>query len=319
MFGFKGLTQMKAMKILGLTIILLTLITERLIADTTTQARVVRGELIYVLCASNVHIRSENLRDILFTTGSYERVSPFQGWGENKKSKIVNGQDYKFVKVQFQDNSNRPTDIGWVADSYVKLKSDCVGATTPRVSLADDTLSNIRGLEDPKCCLFPIEKHPNASYTTGARQFGASRVAKNGGVRKHAATDLYTKLYSNIVAVAPGRVLYSPIDFYMMTKEFAVQHKGGFVARYGEITPKRRARGIESGATVKTGQVIGYVGQTIWPDGSRRAPPMLHFELYSGTGKGSLSTKNAGPKRFYRRSDLMNPTKYMQRWENMTF
>ncbi len=303
---------MKAIKVLGLSALLVFLLSERVIAQTENQSRVVRGELIYVLCAHGVNVRSDSLAEVQFTSDSFERVAPFQGWGENKKTVRINGEEIDFVKVRFSSDSMK---IGWVAQKYLKLKSDCPGSELPQTSTTNDSLSNISGIDDPRCCHFPLENRPRYSYLSNPANFGARR---SGGHRKHAATDLYTSVHSNILAVAPGKVAYSPIDFYMNTKEFAIIHPGGFVVRYGEIAPGRLVRGIEKNARVRTGQVIAKVGQTL--EGRRKvAPPMLHLEIYKGTRQGSLSTRLPGNGYFYRRSDLINPTKYVQRWESLTF
>lgn len=305
---------MKTIKIFGFTALLFLLVSERVVAQTNASAgaRVVRGELIYVLCAQGVNVRGDNLSEILFTSDAFERVAPFQGWGENKKADRINGEDVNFVKVRF---SAEETKLGWVAEKYLKLKSDCPRSELPQVSSAGDSLNSITGLDDPRCCIFPLENRPQYSYLSHPANFGARR---SGGHRKHAATDLYTAVHSNILAVAPGKVLYSPIDFYMKTKEFAILHPGGFVVRYGEIAPGRLVRGIEKNARVRSGQVIAKVGQTL--EGRRKvAPPMLHLEIYKGTRQGVLTTRHASNGSFYRRADLLNPTKYVQRWENMKF
>ncbi|HRO67587.1 MAG TPA: hypothetical protein PL182_08490, partial [Pseudobdellovibrionaceae bacterium] len=90
-----------------------------------------------------------------------------------------------------------------------------------------------------------------------------------------------------------------------------VQHPGGFIVRYGEVTGKK-ASNAGAGKSVKTGQTLGYIGTV----NSKCCKPMLHFELYAGTKKGSLSTRG---NKFQRRSDLMDPTKHLRKWEKMEF
>lgn len=315
---------MKTVKILALTASLIFLFSERVIAQTNSGARVVRGELIYVLCGESVHVRDESLQKINFTADPFERISPYQGWGNIEKMSMVNGETLKFVKVEFLRQQEQS---GWVAEKFVKLKSDCPGSELPQVSTTDDPLNNIRGLEDPKCCLFPLSSSPRESYTTGARAFGANRYSKKYRTyRAHAAVDLYTGIFKIVRTIAPGRVLYSPRYFYMDTYEVAVLHPGGFVARYGEISREKRhlLRGIEKDARVRTGQSIGHVGQT--KEGQRIvAPPMLHLELYIGNRRGELTDRGSALRnrrtghKYQRRVDLIDPTKHVQRWESMTF
>lgn len=308
---------MKAIKVLGFTALLVLLISERVIAHENQPARsgtrVVRGELLYVLCGDGINVRNSNLDQVLFTTSAFERIAPYQGWGEHKKTTQVNGQQTTFVKVELLNGQEK---IGWVAQKFVKLKSECAGSELPQAANDNDPLINISGLNDPKCCFFPLKSEPDSSYTTGGRRFGAGRAK---GKRLHAGVDLYTGLYKQVVAIAPGRVLYSPRHFYMDTYQVAVVHPGGFVARYGEISryARHQVRGIEKNARISTGQLLGYVGQTRNKAGRKVGPqPMLHLELYKGTIKGAELTQ-PGRRPYQRRADLVNPTKYVQRWEKM--
>jgi murein DD-endopeptidase MepM/ murein hydrolase activator NlpD len=97
--------------------------------------------------------------------------------------------------------------------------------------------------------------------------------------------------------------------FYQGTYALEVKHAGGFIVRYGEITGKK-AKEISEGGKVKQGQIVGYMGKV----NSKCCEPMLHFELYTGKKTGSLSQRGKGNK-YHRRSDLVDPTKYLLRWE----
>jgi murein DD-endopeptidase MepM/ murein hydrolase activator NlpD len=123
-----------------------------------------------------------------------------------------------------------------------------------------------------------------------------------------------------VLAVEDGHVLYEPQPFFgdkvQMTYEFAIRHASGFVARYCEIDSVVLAH---TGDEVKAGQVIAYIGDQ--PGSNRSAKhdgfDMLHFEMYSGKASGSLSTSSANAKNgpYYRRSDLIDPTPYLRKWE----
>lgn len=150
--------------------------------------------------------------------------------------------------------------------------------------------------------IFPLRKRPDADYHSGGRQFGAWR---SGGTRKHAGCDLIAPKGTEILAMADGQVIQSPYHFYKGTYALEVKHDNGMVVRYGEIS-KILPRGIMSGARVSQGQVIAYVGEMTFSDGSKSS--MLHLEMYKGTTSGLLTqTGNI----YKRRSDLIDPTEYL--------
>jgi murein DD-endopeptidase MepM/ murein hydrolase activator NlpD len=136
------------------------------------------------------------------------------------------------------------------------------------------------------------------SLRSPPRSFGAPR---RGG-RKHAGCDLYAPLGSDVVAIDAGKIL-EVRPFYWKTQAVVIEHPGIGVVRYGEITP---GPGISNGVRVTEGMIIGSIAQLINPrPGGLNPHPMLHFELYAGTGTGPLSTAD-GP--YQRRGDLQNPT-----------
>ncbi|MBW2523346.1 MAG: M23 family metallopeptidase [Deltaproteobacteria bacterium] len=144
--------------------------------------------------------------------------------------------------------------------------------------------------------VFPIPFVPELSYTTGARYFGAGRSKG----RKHGGCDLIAPRGTDVYAVDDGTVIQGPYYFYEGTYALEVKHKS-FVVRYGEIE-KKVAAGIEAGAKLEKGQRIGDVGKL----------KMLHFEMYSGAKTGALTVR--GNKPYQRRSDLINPTAYLDAW-----
>lgn len=151
------------------------------------------------------------------------------------------------------------------------------------------------------CCSFPLAKIPTENWHEEPARFGAGR---EGGNRLHAATDLYAPVGTPIYAVGDGEVIDS-YEFYLGTDAVEVQHKD-FLVRYGEIA--RLAPGIKQGSKVKQGQLIAYVGRLQGLDYY-----MVHFEMYSGRASGPLSTQSG---KYRRRSDLMDPTKYVDSWKS---
>ena len=163
---------------------------------------------------------------------------------------------------------------------------------------------------------FPAPKWDQTSYKQGSPQFGHRR-AKGG--RLHAACDLYAPLESDVVAVDAGIIVELSLGrFANNTHAISIQHEGIGVIRYGEVV-KIPEEYKKTGVKVeKGGLVIGKVGRAV-----ASFPPMLHLELYDGSGSGSLSDKvhkieyyNEDVLKdgnYQRRADLMNPTKFLDR------
>jgi len=145
---------------------------------------------------------------------------------------------------------------------------------------------------------FPLKFRPEESYHERPRKFGAPR---SQGKRKHAGCDLYAPVGTPVFAVADGTVI-SAYPFYLGTWAVEVDHIE-FVVRYGEVQKTLGPR-IKPGAKVGAGDHIGQIGRL---EGLKIS--MVHFEMYSGKGKGPLTVKSS--QGFQRRSDLMDPTSYL--------
>jgi murein DD-endopeptidase MepM/ murein hydrolase activator NlpD len=147
--------------------------------------------------------------------------------------------------------------------------------------------------------LFPLEKKPEKSYKTDARQFGSNR---SNGRRRHAGIDLYAPVGTPVRAMADGVVIQTYL-FYGGTHVIEVDH-ATFIARYGEVAKESIL--VKEKEKITRGQTIGKVGQLKGFNIS-----MLHLEMYGTTenpmisGKG-LTQKGEAP--FERRSDLIDPT-----------
>jgi murein DD-endopeptidase MepM/ murein hydrolase activator NlpD len=276
---------------------------------TDAQRRSFSGNFEHVVCIKEgrIGVRDSGLSKVLFTAENFAPVKLFQGEG---KKRLSNGRDY--IKVQFPTHQES---TGWVSEKLVRPRSRCLAAPQYEPIKVNDVKKltsggagdrNLRGLSDPNCCHFPTKDEPTHEYTTEQRRFGANR-----GERLHAACDLYRPINEQVYAVADGTVIRAGKEFFQGTYALEVLHSGGFVVRYAEIT-KNPAPGIKLGAKVKMGQVIGYVGKV----NSGCCKPMLHFELYSGAQTGSLTT---GRGKYHRRTDLLDPTKYLQKWQATQF
>lgn len=152
--------------------------------------------------------------------------------------------------------------------------------------------------------VFPVPSWIKTSYYYAPLKFGAPR---EGGRRTHAGCDLYAPINTPVYAIADGRVIQSPYPFYRDTWAIEIKHDG-FIVRYGEVSP-RLVAGIEAGASVRAGQTIGYIGRLTGINQS-----MLHLEMYSGAAQGPLTDKRNQTNKYKRRSDLIDPTTYLDRW-----
>ncbi|MGE3260911.1 MAG: M23 family metallopeptidase [Bacteriovoracia bacterium] len=274
---------------------------------------IIKGAMQNVVCvqSTTLNVRNSNLRKVLFNVKRYEKVKMFQGWGKNSQVKRLGGKRHTFVKVQFPDRDDK---MGWIAKGFIKPASQCGGAVKEEKKIVEQAERenpparvSVAGLNDEKCCEFPLATAPLKPITSpGMWNFGWRR---NGGKRTHAACDLYHSKGDAVVAVAPGVVVRDRYYFYQNTYALEVRHAGGFVVRYGEILGKQAA-GVSSGRRVESGQTVGYMGKTSHP------VPMLHFELYKGTAQGSLSGRG---NKYQRRSDLLDPTQYLVKWESAKF
>lgn len=274
------------------------------------------GSLQYVACFANdtLSIRDEALTAAVFKIKPFEAVKPIQGWEETKKVKEVRGQTFVFVKAQFPEQTDETNDIGWIEEKFIRAKSECIGAqdsgpAQPDIQIPisgfDEVAPSTAGLNDPTCCKFPILK-PTDSFMSGMAMFGHARPRG----RVHGACDLYQTKNASIVSVFSGTIISSLYKFYQGTWALEVKHSGGFVVRYGEMTGKE-VPGIAKNKKVTPGQQVGFMGRV----NSNCCEPMLHFELYKGTKKGSLS----GGGKYKRRSDLINPTQYLLSWRKKQF
>ncbi len=143
-------------------------------------------------------------------------------------------------------------------------------------------------------------------------KFGASR---DGGSRVHAGVDLPAPAGTEVYSMDTGIVLHAPARFFSNgadTLELEIAYSWGIV-RYGEIGPKF-AEGVAKGKEVQAGQLITWVA-------SQNGGAQLHLEMYSNPNDSSQLTvkgndknyMNVPPKNYGRRSDLMDPTPWIQR------
>lgn len=154
--------------------------------------------------------------------------------------------------------------------------------------------------------------------------FGTNRA---GGGRRHAGRDLYANDFTEVFAIAPGKILrISP--FYCQTHQVSVHHTTSdgrnFIVRYGELDPA--TINVTDGEVVAQGRLLGKTGILRGSNGSkmiiteRKNVSMLHFELFTGAAgfdNAADLTTNSG--QYKRRSDLIDPLAILQEGYIQTF
>ncbi|MER9300144.1 M23 family metallopeptidase [Mesorhizobium sp. M0621] len=122
---------------------------------------------------------------------------------------------------------------------------------------------------------------PNGRFTSG---FGARRHPILGYVRMHTGTDWAAPIGSPIIAAGNG-VVEKAGWAGGYGKQIILRHANGYETSYNHQSAF--AKGIEPGARVRQGQIIGYLGQTGLSTG-----PHLHYELIvNGTKVDSMRVR----------------------------
>ena len=118
---------------------------------------------------------------------------------------------------------------------------------------------------------FPVEA---ASQRDTGSGFGAPR---DGGAREHHGVDIFAKRGTPVNAVIDGHVRTGTggIGGNHLWLSGGMLGLGGARYYYAHLD----SFAIESGDTVKKGEILGYVGNT---GNARTTPPHLHFGIYSG-------------------------------------
>lgn len=266
------------------------------------QAQTGTKQTIVCTDSGSVRVRGQDLKTVMFSATQFEAVSLWTGSNGSAKPVQIDGKTYELIPVVFPERRNA---TGWIPREFVKEKAQCEPFNK---APADVRAQQATGINSGTCCVFPTIKRPTHSYLSGMRRF---RAGRSKGRRLHAACDLYRVHGEAAVAVAPGKVIRNKYYFYQGTYALEVKHTGGFVVRYGEITGKS-VSGVSGGKPIKAGQTIGYIGTV----NSGCCRPMLHFEMYSGKKSGALSVRGNS---FQRRSDLVDPTRDLRKWEQAKF
>ena len=150
--------------------------------------------------------------------------------------------------------------------------------------------------------IFPLAKKVDSYKTNWSCRFG---VPRDGG-RKHAGVDLAAPAGTPVYAVDDGKVIEAGGGFDKYgTSVVSIEHGDIYdddycVVRYCEVDTLM----VHFGSEVKKGSMIALVGKQ--PGGTQ-----LHLEIYSGYLSIPFKQDNLP---FKRRSDLIDPTDYVESW-----
>ena len=220
---------------------------------------------------------------------------------------------------------NQPDGIVSPGRKTIRALSKFAKASNKLIPLPPSTMAFVNG----SGCCFPLAQWRNNDYhrpTQGKDRrgtyFGAKRYSKKqGGFRRHAACDLIAPQGTPIFAVDTGKVSRISRNFITGKRKNGEEwHVSAvtiihdhFTVRYAEVQNICVKR---SDKEIKKGQKIAEVGKM-------KTSSMLHFEMYSGRHEGKLSvrdrklTKEFSEKTpFRRRSDLIDPTRYLDSWKS---
>ena len=189
----------------------------------------------------------------------------------------------------------------------------------------------------------PGKPYANFDWRKKLGEKGASQTVfnwnRNGGRRKHAGRDLYTRAQnadasakpgSEVVSIAPGKIL-DVKSFYYETDAVTISHttEDGrkFIIRYGELDPKSVEHLKKRiGETIQQGEVLGVTGVLINNGkpvtiANNKNISMLHFEYFTGKGHSLDRADNLrNPNNIYqRRTDLADPLDILLEGYRATF
>lgn len=121
--------------------------------------------------------------------------------------------------------------------------------------------------------VFPVGAPFNFAST-----FGAPRMTGTKYEHSHQGNDIFAAAGTPLYATSRGVIARKAVAVLGGNKLWLVAADG---TQYYYAHLAAYAEGIEDGAVVEAGQVIGYVGDT---GNARGTPPHLHFEIHPGGG-----------------------------------
>jgi murein DD-endopeptidase MepM/ murein hydrolase activator NlpD len=143
----------------------------------------------------------------------------------------------------------------------------------------------------------PIYKLEDHLKGNGSHSYGSKR--KSG--RLHAGIDLYAPRGSEVYSIQDGIISRISL-FYEGSYAIEIMHNS-CIFRYCEIKPLAT---LQDGYQISAGEIIGHISPL-----TSTALTMLHLEQYHDV-KAIGALTQIGVNRYQRRSDLINPEKYLK-------
>ena len=149
-----------------------------------------------------------------------------------------------------------------------QLSAALDAAMSPLTEL-NDTVAAQRALLVDVPTLWPVRG--GGGYVTF--QYGPQRHPITGAFYIHRGIDIGMHRGAEVVATANGTVRRVAYERYNLGNVIEIEHKYGFVTRYGHLDRVL----VEAGQTVQRGQLIGLMGST-----GRSTGPHVHYEVSIG-------------------------------------
>ena len=270
---------------------------------------------------------SEELQAALQNSGNREQLNKLivkhpSEWYEKSSASSYLWLDKLMAKIGLPDfdklvdhEKQRIDKLEWM-QSAAKLKFDKDIWHVYPTAMLRNCVAN-------KPIIFPLKVKPendigkkweNKCWAADERNNAATFSYPRNNGRKHAARDLYTNPFEEVVAVSNGEVL-QVASFYCQTHEVTILHRTNdgreFIMRYGELAPDNIK--VSVGDIVMQGQSLGYTGKLLQGgiplvkiNGS--VVFMLHVEVYSCQSGNDLKKPltNRGVRPYQRREDLVD-------------
>ncbi len=145
--------------------------------------------------------------------------------------------------------------------------------------------SRVTANRPPAAAFAPVDAPPPQQLLMPVTGVDPAQLRDNfsetrGGNRSHAAIDILAPRDTPVVAVADGKVakLWKSVPGGITIYQFDAS--GSYCYYYAHL--ERYARGLEEGASLRRGEVIGYVGTS---GNAPRDTPHLHFAVYRLTSE----------------------------------
>jgi murein DD-endopeptidase MepM/ murein hydrolase activator NlpD len=139
-----------------------------------------------------------------------------------------------------------------------------------RFQTSDDSIVDFYDEEGKSAKKFLVRKPMAAGVFTSG--FGARNHPILGYVRTHTGVDWSDDIGTPVFAAGNGVVHSADWNSGGYGRRIEIQHLNGYMTTYSHLSGF--ARGIEPGAKVRQGQVVGYIGTTGLSTG-----PHLHYEV----------------------------------------